>query len=97
MPLVVRADQAKADMLELLVRIGQHSIDAAEAMGDEIDGVCELLARFPRLGRERPDLCPGLFSRPVSHRWVVYYFVIAGGIEVARVLDARRRVTPSMF
>src|SRR6266542_3743834 len=97
MPQVVRRDQAKADILELFVRVGRRSIRAAEELRDEIDDECELLARFPRLGRERPDLAPGLYSRPVAGRVIVYYYVSDDGIEVARVLHARRRVTPSMF
>ena len=48
---------------------------------------------MPLLGRERPELLPGLRSFVVGHH-VVFYRPFDGGIEVARVLDGVRDLPP---
>ena len=48
---------------------------------------------MPLLGRERPELLPGLRSVVVGHH-VVFYRPFDGGIEVARVLDGVRDLPP---
>ena len=48
---------------------------------------------MPLMGRERPELSPGLRSL-VSGRHVIFYRRMPDGIEVARVLDGARDLPP---
>jgi toxin ParE1/3/4 len=97
MPRVRRTDLAKDDVAGILFGLARYSRRAAERLRDDIDRECRLLARFPRIGRERSDLLPGLYSRAVAGRVVVYYFPTDDGIEVQRVLHGSRQVDSSMF
>lgn len=52
-----------------------------------------MLVQNPLLGRERPDLQPGLRSFPVgSYLVFVFYFSFADGVEVVRVMSGRRDI-----
>ncbi|WGM40609.1 Toxin ParE3 [Caulobacter sp. NIBR1757] len=55
-----------------------------------------MLAEFPNAGPARDDLAPGLRSFAV-YPYVLFYRPITGGIEVVRVLDGRRNITPDLF
>lgn len=48
-----------------------------------------VLAEMPGMGRPRDDLAPGLRTFPLS-AYLIIYREVTGGIEVARVLSARR-------
>lgn len=97
MPRVTRTEPADDDIASILFELARYSRKAAERLRDEIEDTCNLLARFPRLGRERADLLPGLFSRAVAGRVVVYYRITDDGIDVQRVLHGSQDVDTSMF
>lgn len=63
---------------------------AEQAIVDEaaFDKVYGLLQKNPRLGRERPELRPGLMSFPVEHH-VLFYRIKGEVIEIARILHER--------
>jgi toxin ParE1/3/4 len=94
---VTRTDLADDDIADILFELARYNRRAAERLRDTIDRECRLLARFPRLGKERPDILPGLYSRPVAGRVVVYYRITDDGIEVQRVLHGARDVDASLF
>jgi toxin ParE1/3/4 len=48
---------------------------------------------MPHLGRERPELSPGLRSFVVGHH-VIFYRLFDSGVEIARVLDGVRDLPP---
>lgn len=50
-----------------------------------------MLAEYPYSGTARPELQPGLRSRPVGN-YVIFYRPQADGIEVVRVLHGRQEV-----
>ena len=97
MPAVTRTDQAEADLVDILHGVARHSLRAAERLRDEIGRTARLLARSPRLGRERADLLPGLFSRSVAGRYLLFYRPTDDGIEIARVLHGTRDIGPELF
>ncbi len=97
MPQATRTDLADGDIVDILFELAQYSRPAAERLRDDIDRECRLLAQFPRLGRERTDLIPGLYSRSVAGRVTIYYRITDDGIEVQRVLHGARDVDASMF
>lgn len=55
-----------------------------------------MLAEHPKAGVARDDLATGLRSFPV-YPYILFYRPITGGIEVVRVLDGRRNITPDLF
>jgi len=86
---VWRSDLAELDLLEIWHFISEDSMRAADRFLDLLDQKCQALAETPKMGRARDDLGPGLRSFPVK-RYVIFYRLRDGGIEVARVLSAYR-------
>jgi toxin ParE1/3/4 len=56
----------------------------------------EVLANHPQMGRLRPELSEKLRSWNV-HRFVIFYFPISDGIEVARVLHSAMDISEKHF
>ena len=97
MPRVVRTQQARDDLVDIICDLARWSIPNAQRVRTAIERTLDLLAHSPRLGRERPKLRPGLFSYPVSGQYVVFYRPIGQGIELIRVLHGARDITSDMF
>ena len=97
MPQVTRTAQAETDIEEILLRLSRRSTRAMNRASDDIDATCRRLANFPRLGKPRNELAPGLLSYPTKEGYTIYYVPTGDGIEVQRVLHGSRRVDPSMF
>jgi toxin ParE1/3/4 len=97
MPQVTRTAQADTDIEEILLRLARRSVRAMNRVSDDIDATCRRLANFPRLGKPRKELAPGLLSYPTREGYTVYYVPTADGIEVQRVIHGSRQVDPSMF
>jgi toxin ParE1/3/4 len=85
--------QAESDLDEIAEHIAANNPDAAERV---LDALCETLitlARSPGIGQLREDLRPGLRVFPAmrpAHNYVIFYYVVAEGIEVATVLHGHR-------
>jgi toxin ParE1/3/4 len=94
---VTRTQQAEDDLDDLLTQLGRQSRLAAARVRTAIDRAAALLARSPRLGRQRTDLRSDLRSYPVAHKYIIYYRITDEGIELARVFHGARQVDPSMF
>ena len=86
---VLRSPLAETDLLEIWSFIAEDSFDNADRFLDLLAHKATLLAENPSLGRQRPDLAPGLRSFPVR-RYVLYYRPTRSGIELVRVLSAFR-------
>jgi toxin ParE1/3/4 len=56
-----------------------------------VDGQLKTLAQFPGVGPAREELAAGLRSCPLGS-YVIFYRVVKGGIEVARVLHGARNL-----
>jgi toxin ParE1/3/4 len=67
------ARDAKADLNEIWFYIaGRQSVEAAQRVVDRLTDKFYLLAKFPEIGRLRPDLHPALRSFPVGE-YRIYY------------------------
>jgi toxin ParE1/3/4 len=86
---------AKADLEEIWTFIAQDNIDAARRYNKKILQKCEQLAEFPRMGRERTELSPGLRGFPIDN-YIMYYRETDFGIEVIRILSGFRDI-PALF
>ena len=75
-----RSAKAESDLLEIWLYIAEQDAGAADRVLDEIARVWGLIATPPQMGRERPDILPGIRSLAVMAEFV----------EVVRVLHGAR-------
>ena len=84
---------ANADLEEIVDFIAAENPEAAVHVLEKLHETFALLAREPGVGLLRDDLHRNLRiftpSRP-AHNYVVFYYPIPDGIEVADVIHARR-------
>lgn len=83
--------RASEDLLEIWSYIADDSEVNADGFIDRIYETIEMLARQPGLGRHRDELAPGIQSFPVG-RYSIFYRVVAGAIEIVRVLHGARDI-----
>jgi toxin ParE1/3/4 len=81
------------DLAEIWAYIAEDSPRQADAFAARIDGEFRMLARQPRMGRERPELLAGLRSFPVE-KYVIFCLPRSRGVEVVRVLHGARDLKP---
>ncbi|MEK0085633.1 type II toxin-antitoxin system RelE/ParE family toxin [Benzoatithermus flavus] len=67
----------------------ESGAERADRMVDHIVAVADLLAENPKLGRERPEISPGLRSF-VVWPYVVCYRPLARGARIMRVIHGRQ-------
>lgn len=89
MPRIVVSPLAQADVDPIWDYIVRDSVRNADRFVDRLEQRLGVLAANPRLGVLRDDLRPGL--RRFGHaRYLIYYRLIRGGIEVVRVVHGAR-------
>lgn len=66
MPELTLSPLAEDDLLEIWLFIAEDSPHEADRFLDRLLEATKRLAEFPRLGRHRPDLGPGLHRFPVG-------------------------------
>lgn len=89
MPAIRRSSLAEQDFRDIWRYIAARNPDAADRLLLRIDSKLELYAQNPRMGRARDQLAPGLKSFPVG-KYLVFYRIVADGIELVRVLHGAR-------
>ncbi|MEY4809515.1 type II toxin-antitoxin system RelE/ParE family toxin [Vulcanococcus limneticus] len=91
MAVIVLQPRAKADLSDIWQFMAEDSDDQADAFIDLIDQKFQLLAQQSGLGRRREELAEGLRSFPVG-RYVIFYLLIPGGVQIVRVLHGARDI-----
>ena len=91
MPLSLKTEQARRDLLEIWVYIAENSFDAADRLLETIDETCQRLADMPGMGLRRDELAPGLRSFPAG-KYLIFYRPVENGIEIIRVLHGARNL-----
>jgi toxin ParE1/3/4 len=89
------APAAEADLEEIVDYIAADNPAAASEFVGRLEDLAVRLAETPGMGRPRPEFLPGLRSFKLG-RYLVFYRVAAGGIEVVRVLHGARHF-PALF
>jgi toxin ParE1/3/4 len=89
MPVIIKRPLARSDLAEIWDYIADDNERRADAFVDLIDRKFQELARHPNMGLSREELGEGLRSFPVG-RYVIFYQVIPGGVEIIRVLHGSR-------
>ena len=88
---VCRSPRARDDLLDIWLYIAERDPSAADRVLSEIEKVCGLLATHPLIGRERPEILPGIRSLAVMS-WIVFYQASDDSVEIARVLHGARDI-----
>ncbi|HJU19333.1 MAG TPA: type II toxin-antitoxin system RelE/ParE family toxin [Stellaceae bacterium] len=87
------APQARAELDDIWDYITRES--GSTTVADEvIDSIIDrfyLLSQYPRLGRARDDLRPGLRSYPAGE-YVIIYVIDGADVVILRVLHGRRDI-----
>lgn len=83
---------AENDLLEAWLFIAEDSVEAADALLEQIRNDSRTLILQPKMGRVRDELAVGLRSWPTSTPYLLFYFVEDDGINIARVLHHARDV-----
>jgi toxin ParE1/3/4 len=83
--------RARSDLIEIWSYIADDSVPNADAFIDKLHETAQLLAGKPGLGRRREELAPGMQSFPFG-RHLIFYRVVAGEIEIVRVLHGARDI-----
>lgn len=89
MPIIVKRPLARSDLAEIWDYIADDNESRADAFVDLIDHKFQELALQPNMGRSRDELTEGLRSFPVG-KYVIFYRVMPGGVEIIRVLHGSR-------
>lgn len=89
MPSIRRTKHAARDAAEIWHYIAEDNPTAADRMISEFEKKLELLAQFPKMGRDRSDLSRSLRSFPVGN-YLLFYRPTRAGIEVIRIAHGAR-------
>ena len=84
--------QADRDLNDIWDFIADADQTQADKFIDLLLEKCELLARFPEMGRTRHEFIVNLRSFPVKN-YSVFYLPVENGIEISPVLHASRDIT----
>jgi toxin ParE1/3/4 len=84
-----RSPKARADILEIWLYIAERNPAAADRVLDAIEHVLGLIAAQPLIGRERPELAPGIRSFAVIS-WVILYRPHDEFVEIVRIVHGAR-------
>jgi toxin ParE1/3/4 len=87
------APQARADLRNIWNYIVKESgnVLAANNVIDAISQRFHLISQYPRIGRARDDLRPGLRSFPVR-QYLIHYVVDDEDVEIMHVIHGRRDI-----
>jgi toxin ParE1/3/4 len=91
MPRILIRPRAQIDLAEIWDFIAEDSQARADSFLDRLDQDFHCIAHNPHIGRARDELSPNLRSFPFG-RYVIFYLVLADGIEIVRVLHGARNL-----
>jgi len=91
MPRLLKTPEARRDLIGIGAYIEADNPDAADRLLELFEQKFRLLAEFPRIGRTRDELAPGLRSFPVG-KYLIFYFPLSDGINVVRVVHGARNL-----
>ena len=94
---IEKKPQAKIDLLQHFIYIGQENLDAAERFLTAAEDSFEKLAAMPGMGAKREYSkahLSGIRSWVITgfRNYIVFYREIEGGIEILRVLHGARDI-----
>lgn len=94
------AARARLDLRDILLYLRQNSPPAARRFLDNLNARFALLARFPEMGLQRPELRPNLRSTVIDSYLIFYQSekrrikvirIVHGARDLRRIFQRRRR------
>lgn len=92
MDLVTLSPEAEEDLIDIWLYIAEDSPISADRFVERIHEKAMVLAEFPDMGVERPELAEMLRSFPLD-RYILFYRESSEGIELVRVLRGSKDIT----
>ena len=86
---------ATEDLKRIANYFATNNVEAGEQFFNKFDRRCEQLMNFPNMGRSYAEIRPNLRGLPLDG-YIIFYRVFDLGIEILRVVNARRDL-PSIF
>lgn len=78
--------EAEADIIDIYLHGARHfGLADADAYHDCLEKTFELLAAFPQMARERPELDPPMRVHPCGSHVIIYTIDPDGSIHIIRV------------
>jgi toxin ParE1/3/4 len=84
-----RTPQAEADLETILEDLQRNNPASAERYTTAFYDKGQMLARFPEIGRSRPEIAPNLRSTLV-HPYVIFYRFEDDLVQILRILHGKR-------
>jgi toxin ParE1/3/4 len=92
MAMLFKTVQAEEDLIAIWLYIAKDNLTAADKMLAKFENIFEILIEQSEFGEARPDIAPELRYFPVG-KYLVFYRIIADGIEIVRVVHGSRLLT----
>jgi len=89
MAVVSRSAKAEGDLQAILQELEQANPSVADRYANEFSKKSHALAKFPELGRRRPEIAPGLHSTLV-HPYIMFYRIQGDEVQILRILHERQ-------
>jgi toxin ParE1/3/4 len=93
---ILRRPQARLDLIEIWSFIADDNETAADRMLNRFERALRMLRDRPLVGRQRPELAPGLRSFPIGN-YVLFYLPLPNGIDLVRVRSRYLDIEPDNF
>lgn len=81
--------EAAADLADIAGYIARDNPKRARTFVDELEAHCAGLIEYPDTGRTRPELAPGLRSKPHGH-YLIFYTPGTEVVRIERILHGAR-------
>lgn len=92
MPKIIFSKPAQQDLFKIWDYIAIGDFDAADKVVRKIEEKCLMLSTSSAIGKKRDELAKNLRSFPVGN-YIIFYRIIADGIQVVRVLHSAQDIT----
>ncbi len=84
-----RTKRANQDLVSIWRHFAQDNRTAADKQLEAIERKCQLLLRYPKIGRSREDVRQGSRTFPCDD-YIILYRETSEGIEIVRVVHGAR-------
>ena len=91
MGIVRHTDDSYEDLVTIWQYIANDNVDAADQFIERIELTLATLSDTPSMGRSRRELEDAMRSFPIGN-YMIYYRPLEEGIEIVRVLSAKRDI-----
>jgi toxin ParE1/3/4 len=92
---LVFAPSARNEIAAIATDIRQDNPVAADRWILTLEETCKGIAAFPRMGRQRDDILPGVFLFPYK-KHLIFYEIRDGSVTILHVVHGARNL-PDLF